>query len=60
MARKRLRSVTYREELGDVAAGSHDSGPHALPTVDEIDAVLADLDEETAPVEPDAESEATS
>jgi hypothetical protein len=38
-----LRSDTYRDELADVAADTHDgTGPQS--TVQEIEAVLADLD----------------
>lgn len=38
-----LRSQTYRDELANVAADTHDeTGPQ--PTVQEIEAVLADLE----------------
>jgi hypothetical protein len=66
--RRRLWAAKYRKELRAVADEVHDTGPHPLPTVDEIDAVLADLpdhgevpasDEETTEAAQVAEGEAS-
>lgn len=46
--RKRLASVAYREDLRAVANGE-DSGPHPIPTDEQIGAVLGDLDDTAAP-----------
>lgn len=42
MTAEPLRSDTYRDELADVARGD-DTGPHPIPTDEQIDAVLGDL-----------------
>lgn len=54
-----LRSDTYRDELAKVAEDTHDDiGPNRLPTVQEIDAVLADLPDHGVAA-PAADAEAT-